>query len=123
MSDEINIRETARGFRRAEFVDRDGIKCHLQESSLATEAAIRFGCSELGLQTLIPNKGWTPLDVPKNTVANTTMHLTQPQVHALLPLLLEFALFGTVGDVANETDATNRLAEGYAACKAAYESQ
>lgn len=105
---------TDRGFNRLEFQDRDGIRCHLQESSLATEPAIRVGCSELGLIHLVQDKGWMPVEgLPARVQGNTTMHLTQRHVAVLLPYLLEFMLFGTVGDVGNLTDSYNRMASGY----------
>lgn len=39
---------TNRGFHVAEFADHNGVKCSLQESSLATEACIWLGCNEIG---------------------------------------------------------------------------
>jgi hypothetical protein len=37
---------TGRGFRIGKFEDRDGVKCSVQESSLATEECIWFGVSD-----------------------------------------------------------------------------
>jgi hypothetical protein len=40
----INWNKTERGFGRGEFMDRYGVPCSIQESSLATEQCIWLGC-------------------------------------------------------------------------------
>lgn len=92
---------TSRGFARAEFVDRYGVKCSLQASSLATEAAVWLGANEIGLKRFTPGKGWEDVDLPDGVppdgvsyIANTRMHLTQDMVRALLPALTRFAETG-----------------------------
>jgi hypothetical protein len=87
---------TNRGFVAIEFVDRNGEKCSLQESSIATENAIWLGCDEANPQVLIPGKGWTKLECPPDTLFNTRMHLTQEQVKKLLPFLEKFVKKGTI---------------------------
>ncbi len=72
----IRMKRTERGFNRGEFVDRYDSKCSIQESSLATEAAIWFGVD---------------VDFKGN---EARMHLTQEQVQDLLPLLQEFVQTG-----------------------------
>lgn len=73
----LDFRPTLRGFWRAEFQDRYGCACSLQESSLATEDAIWLGVDRSG-------------DVPSR------MHLVQEQAAALWPLLKRFAETGSL---------------------------
>lgn len=80
--------------RVIDFTDRYGRECSLQESSLATEYAIWFGCNEANPQELIPDKGWVPIDMPEGYHSNTRMHLTQEQVKELLPYLFSFVETG-----------------------------
>ena len=89
-----------RGFLVAEFTDQNGVKCSLQESSLATEACVWLGCNEIGLKKFIPYKGWENVELEQNDphgvthIANTRMHLTQEMVRNLLPALQHFAETG-----------------------------
>lgn len=90
-----------RGFLHAEFVDRYGAKCSIQESSLAdAEGHIWLGCDEIGLKRFEPGLGWSdvPLKADHNGgvvyQANARMHLSQTMVHQLLPLLQYFAEHG-----------------------------
>lgn len=62
------------------FHDRNDASCSVQESSLATEAAIWLGVDHAKPQTQLP----------------TRMHLTQEQVRELLPMLTHFAEHGTL---------------------------
>jgi len=76
----LSFRNTNRGFPRAEFSDRYGSECSIQESSLATEACI-----------------WLGVDKPFSDDTQggyTRMHLTQDMVLALLPALVKFAYTG-----------------------------
>ena len=90
----MEIALTDRGFAHVTFTDRGGVACSLQESSLASEAAILLGCNEADPRVLVPNTGWQPVEMPKEFVANTHMHLTQQQVAALLPHLQRFVETG-----------------------------
>ncbi len=92
----MNVKKTERGFARIDFIDRDDIDCSLQESSLATEAAIRLGCNDANPKQLVPGQGWTEIEMPKDYSANTRMHLTQQQVIDLLPHLAKFAATGEI---------------------------
>jgi hypothetical protein len=95
----------ARGFVVIEFQDRYGVKCSLQQSSLATEDAIWFGPSEpnpkilhgdakrLGIVT-DADCGWVPYPLPEEVQCTTRMHLTRQQVAKLLPILERFASTG-----------------------------
>ena len=101
---------TARGFRIDKFVDRYGIPCSLQKSSLATEDAIWFGVDDpnpqvmasdavkMGRKDLLnpndPVQGWVKWPLPDEVNMSTRMHLTQAQVKALLPALQHFAETG-----------------------------
>lgn len=63
----MDIKETSRGFAHAEFVDACGRRCSMQDSSLASEAAI-----------------WLGVDTDEKGVSQTTrMHLTQKMAAAL----------------------------------------
>ena len=93
--------KTERGFSRMEFKDRNGVDCSLQQSSLAFEDCIWFGCNDIGLKRFTPGGvGWE--DVPLANegphgvahIANTRMHLNRDQVAALLPHLQRFVETG-----------------------------
>ena len=87
-----------RGLRIIEFRDRYDCECSLQESSLATEAAIWFGTKHADPRRLVPGQGWQSVPFPEETMFNTRMHLTQDQVRALLPALQRFAKTGCLPD-------------------------
>lgn len=93
---------TTRGFRLDEFTDRYGERCSLQESSLASEAAIWFGTE--GKVSRMGPHGWehfTPEDFAEefgypgqSVLVCSRMHLTQDMVRDLLPALQHFAETG-----------------------------
>ena len=101
----MEIKNSARGFEYSEFTDRNGAKCSLQKSSLATEDAIWFGVDDanplimakdakkLGIETT-ETVGWVPYPVPDEVLLTTRMHLSQEQVKELLPYLEHFAKTG-----------------------------
>jgi hypothetical protein len=84
------MEETSRGFLRGGFVDRYGNKCSIQESSLATEAAIWLGVSDPTPKVLVPGRGWQEVPLPPETYISSRMHLTQDMVAGLIPLLQHF---------------------------------
>jgi hypothetical protein len=100
--------KTARGFELIEFEDRYGLPCSLQESSLATEAAIWFGVTDvvpkimardairLGLPSNGETVGWVPYSIPEEVSLSSRMHLTQEQVKMLLPHLIKFVESGSI---------------------------
>lgn len=99
----MEINETNRGFRLGEFVDANGVRCSVQESSIvADEGHLWLGCSEIGLKKFIPFKGWEDVALENNPpdgithIANTRMHLSQSQVKDLLPMLTHFAEHGSL---------------------------
>lgn len=77
----LDIKTTSRGFPVATFVDRYGAKCSIQDSSLADESALWFGCDE---GTHIDGK----------CVAR--MHLTTEMVTVLIPVLQRFVDTGSI---------------------------
>lgn len=92
----MEIKRTERGFARIDFIDRYGVGCSLQESSLATQEAIWFGCDSADPKILVEGMGWQPIEMPPGYVANTRMHLTRDMVRELLPYLQQFAEKGTL---------------------------
>ena len=107
----IMFDKTQRGFRKGVFVDRYGVACSIQKSSLATEDAIWLGvedanpqimCSDairMGLQQRTgteADNGWTKYQIPKEVVFDTRMHLTRKDVKTLLPVLQKFVETGKI---------------------------
>ncbi len=95
----IEKKKTERGFQYYQFADRNGHKCSLQLSSLATESAVWFGIDDaepqiMASKTKEGGNGWVKYDIPKDVLLNTRMHLTQEQVKTLLPILAHFAKTG-----------------------------
>lgn len=76
-----------RGLGSIKFDDRYQQRCSLQDSSLATEAAIWFGVDNTGPQLTGPMGD-------KNANVGVRMHLTQSMVKQLLPFLTMFAETG-----------------------------
>lgn len=81
----MEIRKTERGFKIGEFTDLDGKPCSLQESSLATEAAVWFG-----VQDATPMCNGKPVEFPKNTLFTSRMHLTTRLVRMILRRFKKF---------------------------------
>lgn len=93
----IEFKKTARGFPYLEFKDRYDTLCNIQESSLATEAAIWFGVDDPKPQIMKPGEGWVEYPLPKEVMITNRMHLTQAQVKDLIPYLQKFVKTGEVG--------------------------
>lgn len=98
MNRKLELTRTGRGFARAAFVDQNGVKCSLQESSAATEDCIWLGADDIGLKHFKAGEGWEDVPLPQSMqehyIANTRMHLNRDQVRALLPLLHRFVETG-----------------------------
>jgi hypothetical protein len=122
MTKPLNFEPTQRGFLKAEFTDRYGEKCSLQESSLATEAAIWLGIDEpqpkmmaryapdhLRAPANDPERlnGWVDVPLPEGASISSRMHLTQTEVRELLPALTLFAETGYLPRPEGETDGGN----------------
>lgn len=76
----LSLKPTERGFQRAEFVDRYGSECSIQESSLM-EPALWLGV----------DKDFNEDERPRG---GHRMHLTPQMVKDLLPLLKHFVKTG-----------------------------
>lgn len=99
------LKRTHRGFRYYEFEDRNGHKCTLQKSSVATEDCIWLGLEDadpqclhgaakkLGVETNA-TCGWVKYPIPDEVNLNTRMHLTQEQAGILAKQLAIFAETG-----------------------------
>lgn len=86
--------ETSRGFQIYKFNDRYDEPCTLQESSLATEAAIWLGTEGRCVQG--PPWKDNHFTLPSGVLNKSRMHLTQRQVAELLPFLQRFADTGSL---------------------------
>ena len=105
---DIAIRTTSRGFPIGDFIDRYGLGCSIQKSSIATEDCIWLGIDDakpeimasdairLGLDNKGETVGWVPYEVPVEVLMHTRMHLSQENVRSLLPLLIKFAVTGEI---------------------------
>jgi len=82
----IEVHRTQRGFVRADFVDANGCKASIQESSSASEPKLWLGLNE-GTHHMGECLG--------------RMHLTMEHTRALLPLL---AWFAETGDLPNPVE-------------------
>ena len=82
--------KTSRGFAAIEFTDRSGVACNIQESILATEAALWIGCADADPKIFNPGTGWLPYGIPSGVLCNTRMHITQDQAAALIEILQHF---------------------------------
>lgn len=90
------LKHTHRGFRYYVFEDRNGHKCSLQKSSIATENCIWLGLDSADPKRLEHGKGWVDAsdEIPIGVDFNTRMHLTQEQAEILAKQLLVFAETG-----------------------------
>ena len=92
----IKLEVNQRGFEGGKFTDLYGEKCSIQESSLATDAAIWLGIANPKL-TVFENeqKGkYLVTEMPKNFSVSSRMHLNREQVAELLPILQKFVETG-----------------------------
>lgn len=101
----LKFEETPRGFVVARFVDRYGVECSLQASSLATEAAVWLGPSSpnpkilatkalaMGREDLTEGEttGWVPWPLPEGVSCDTRMHLTRDMALIVGMALVKFA--------------------------------
>lgn len=98
----IKMGRTGRGFVTGNFQDRYRTECSIQESSLATEAAIWLGIDgpkisvlkdgkwvEFGPDDLFPEEA-----ADGNVSLNGRMHLTVDMAKTLIPLLQHFVETG-----------------------------
>ena len=102
---------TSRGFEYISFTDRSGVKCGIQQSSLAEycqpgTSAIWIGCDEANPKIMAVNAGkfgiktdqttgWIDYPVPEDVLMNTRAHLDRKQVKALIKHLQKWVKEGT----------------------------
>ena len=89
-------KKNERGFKLIEFKDRYGLKCSMQQSSLATgPGAIWLGVDDVEPKIMASQArefkvmtqetcGWVPYPIPKEVLLCSRMHLERPQVQALI---------------------------------------
>lgn len=85
--------KTRRGFHIIRFKDDYGVKCNMQISS-TYEKHIWLGTESPNPKILEPGLGWTPYQMPENTLIDHRMHLTRIQSAKLALKLLKFAILG-----------------------------
>jgi hypothetical protein len=98
----IKFSDTQRGFAIGLFSDLYGAKCSVQDSSLATEAAIWLGMDQVDLKVFDPhNGGWRTVPDPPtprdgSVLHSGRMHLTVPMAVALADVLDRFIEKGSI---------------------------
>ena len=95
---EITPETTARGFEVLRFKDRYNEECSLQESSLATEAAVWLGVDTVIPKVCTPGIGWKNVKVPEDALMSGRMHLTATQLAQLVPRLINFVVKNNLED-------------------------
>lgn len=88
----MEVTETIRGFKLIKFFDSNWVSCSLQKSGLGGK--IWLGCNDAEPRVIVPGKGWMPIEMPSDYIANTRMHLSREQVAELLPHLQRFVESG-----------------------------
>lgn len=93
-------KETSRGFKYFEFIDKGGNSCSLQKSSSSGDL-IWLGVDDANpkiLESKIkPNGiGWVEYPIPEYVLLTTRMHLTRDQVEKLIPILQNFVDTGEI---------------------------
>jgi hypothetical protein len=98
---------TARDFGVVTFTDHNGVECSIQQSSAIGpsndamdrpgSSMIWLGCNEADPQYLVRGKGWMPVQMPKQYIANTRMHLERSHVEELIKVLQTWLDTGEVG--------------------------
>jgi len=115
---------TSRGFVLGEFKDRYGVKCSIQESSLASEPCIWLGVSEPEIKVMsvdarflpepkiVPDEGstmttgWCNYILPDKVCVFSRMHLTIDMAKELVNTLNYFIETGELpkDDIKQETN-------------------
>lgn len=103
------IKTTNRGFDYTDFVDRNGEKCSLQKSSIATEDCIWLGVDNAKIFVEDPDTPGKYVILKHQSQFKTygRMHLTREQVKNLLPYLINFAETGEINSNQNSKPNTN----------------
>ncbi len=91
----LEIKPTARGFLRADFKDRYGLNCSIQESSIASEACLWLGANQGNHAKGTTGQNWTDEELNEmNINCMARMHLTQELAGELAKQLAYFAEYG-----------------------------
>lgn len=98
MSENLEMKQTERGFDYIEFKDSNGEKCSLQKSSAGTKECVWFG-TEGRLMRESGIVGIGMIEVPLNSEFTifSRMHLTRDMVRRLMPALQAFVETGDIG--------------------------
>ena len=85
----MEVGATQRGFELIEFDDLYGVKCSLQQSSLATEDALWFGPTDaepkiMASKTSEGGTGWVPYQISDDVMLSTRAHLSRPMAEQLV---------------------------------------
>lgn len=104
---ELKPTRTERGFGLIEFIDRNGVTCSLQESSIADSdtpgaSCVWLGCSGPNPKTLVRGQGWVDVTMPDAVQCTTRMHLSVEQVEALIVALQRWVDTGTLAEAEGE---------------------
>lgn len=100
---------TKRDFNHTEFQDGHGVKCSAQEASFGEKPAIWLGCNKADPEHLVPGKGWRPVEMPEEYLANTRMYLTQELAANLIPILEYFRDTGELPEAGFRPQKQNKL--------------
>lgn len=105
------VETTNRGFSVIDFTDHNGVECSLQQSSAidlsedcdAGGSFLWLGCNKAEPKYFVPNgnPSWRPVEMPKDYVANTRMHLDRK--HAAM-LIRQLQSWLDTGDFAGTDD-------------------
>lgn len=79
----IKFEKTGRGFGIGRFKDLYNEDCTIQDSSLATQAAIWLGISKPRIQSFRSGEGWREYPLPDDVHIFARMHLSIPQAKEL----------------------------------------
>lgn len=97
----MNVGATGRGFELIEFADLYGVKCSLQQSSLATEDALWFGPNDadpkiMASRTPEGGTGWVPYHISDDVLLTTRAHLSRSMVEELVAHLQAWLQSGSL---------------------------
>ena len=101
----MKINKTNRGFELLEFSDKNGLKCNIQKSSVATEDCLWLGVEDANPLILASSAelfgvktnhktGWVEYPIPDAVLLSTRMHLTQKQAYRIAKHLIRFSKTG-----------------------------
>lgn len=105
------LQKNSIGFKSIGFEDANGVKCSIQESSVATDSLVWLGSNDIGLKEFVANRSggaWQDVELADTMhhhyVANNRMHLTRDQVASLIPVLQHFVDTGVLPEGGDHVD-------------------